>query len=242
MTSVLAAALLLAQPTHLVVSVAASMNDALVEIADLYRASTGIVIDLNAGGSNTLARQIVEGAPVDVFLSADDLQMDVVSRADRLVPGTRAVLLTNQLVVIVRSGSPTSISQASDLTRPDVHRIATGEPESVPAGIYARAWLERLGLWGAIAPKVVPFPSVLGALTAVEAGRVDAGVVYRTDAMARSTVKVAVRSSSQSTSDRIVHSVAVIRGPREATARAFATFLQGPRAQAVFVSKGFGLP
>src|ERR671913_759951 len=94
------------QPPGLVVSVAASMHDALAEIAGLYRAATGVTVALNTGGSNTLARQIVEGAPVGLFLSADNLQMDVVEKAGRLVPGTRTRLLTNELAVVVPHDAP----------------------------------------------------------------------------------------------------------------------------------------
>ena len=235
--------LALAQPTRLVVSVAASMHDALVEIADQYRAATGISIDLNTGGSNTLARQIVEGAPADLFLSADDLQMDVAAKADRLAPGTRVHLLTNSLVVIVPADSKMRVAVPSDLAGAAVVRVAMGEPSAVPAGVYARKWLERLSLWTAVSPKVIPFPTVLGALAAVEAGRVDAGIVYRTDAIARGAVKVVIEVAARSNPDvAVVHSAAVVRGPREAAARAFLAYLQGPQAKAVFTRRGFGLP
>ncbi len=239
----LALSLGLAQPARIVVSVAASMHEALVEIADHYKASTGVVIDLNTGGSNTLARQIVAGAPADLFLSADDLQMDVAARADRLVPGTRTHLLTNELVVIVPADSKKRITSPIDLAGPAVVRLAMGEPSSVPAGVYGRTWLERLNLWTLVSPKIVPFPTVLGALSAVEAGRVDAAIVYRTDALARATVKVAIAVPARANPDVVVvHSAAVIRGGHEAAARAFLLHLQGPEARAVFTRRGFGLP
>src|SRR5688500_683335 len=99
-----------AQPPGLVVSVASSMHAALAEIAGLYRAATGVTVALNTGGSNTLARQIVEGAPVGLFLSADDVQMDVVEKAGRLVPGTRTRLLTNELAVVVPRDAPADVT------------------------------------------------------------------------------------------------------------------------------------
>lgn len=238
----LAVSLVLAQPTRIVVSVAASMREALAEIAEQYK-STGVIIDLNSAGSNTLARQIVEGAPADVFLSADDLQMDVAAKADRLVPGTRIHLLTNELVVIVPADSQKRIASAVDLAGPAVNRLAMGEPSSVPAGVYGRRWLERLNLWRMVSPKIVPFPNVLAAFSAVAAGRVDAGIVYRTDAIARKTVKVAFDVPAKSNPDvAVVHSAAVIRGTHEAEARAFLLYLQGPQAKAVFTRRGFGLP
>lgn len=123
-----------AQPAGLVVSVAASMHAALNEIAVLYRAATGVTVALNTGSSNTLARQIVEGAPASVFLSADDLQMDVVEKAGRLVAGTRTRLLTNQLAIVVPSDAPAIFSLAA-LLEGRVTRLAMGETASVPAGV-----------------------------------------------------------------------------------------------------------
>lgn len=240
---VLSLALAVAQPAHLVVSVASSMHDALVEVAAQYTASTGVAIGLNTAGSNTLARQIVEGAPADVFLSADDLQMDVAAKADRLMPGTRVRLLTNELAVIVPADSRTHIHSPQDLAASGVARVAIGEPSSVPAGVYARKWLERLGLWSAVSPKVIPFPTVLSAFSAVAAGRVDAGIVYRTDTIGRAEVMVAIAVTANTNPDvAVVHSAAVVRGPREAAARAFLTYLQGPQARAVFTRRGFGIP
>jgi len=229
-----------AQPPGLVVSVAASVHDALAEIAGLYRAATGVAVALNPGGSNTLARQIVEGAPADAFLSADSLQMDVAEKAGRLVPGTRAALLTNELVVIVPKDAPAAIDLARVLEG-RLSRIALGEPAAVPAGVYARRWLERQGAWARLAPKVVPFPNVRGVLGAVEAGRVDAGVVYRTDAMGAAVRVLARIARGEHPYLDIVLPVAVVKGPREAEARRFLAFLQSPPARAVFEKRGFGI-
>lgn len=246
-TMLLATTLAFATPerapsARLLVSVATSMHDALVEIAGLYRAATGVQVDVNAAGSNTLARQIVAGAKVDLFLSADEIQMEVVGQADRLVPGTRVALLTNELVVIVPAGTRSSLTVA-DLAGPGVARIAMGEPASVPAGVYGRRWLEREGVWPAIAPKVVPFPTARGALAAVEAGRVAAGIVYRTDAIGRPGLTVALTVSSRpKTSVSVVHSAAAIRGVNEAEARRFLQYLQSPPAREVFTRRGFGIP
>jgi molybdate transport system substrate-binding protein len=223
-----------AQPPGLVVSVAASMNDALAEIAGLYRAATGVAVAINTGGSNTLARQIVEGAPAALFLSADEIQMDLVENAGRVVPGTRTRLLSNALAIIVPTDKVRSVTMEQVLNG-RVNRIAMGEPNAVPAGVYGRRYFERQGAWASIAPKVVPFPTVRGVLAAVEAGRVDAGVVYRTDAM-RSRVSVIATAADPG----IVHSAAVIAGPEAAAARAFLDFLKGDGARAVFDKHGFG--
>lgn len=230
------------QPPGLVVSVAASLYDALVEIAGLYRAAAGVPVSLNPGGSNTLARQIVAGAKVGLFLSADDIQMDAVENAGRLVPGTRTPLVTNSLAVIVPAGSHAALA-AADLAGPAVARVAMGEPSSVPAGVYGRRWLERERLWDRVSPKVVPFPSVRAVLAAVEAGRADAGIVYLTDTIGRPGVTVPLLIAASANRDlAIVYPAAVVRGPGEAAGRAFLRFLQSAAAREVFLRRRFGVP
>jgi molybdate transport system substrate-binding protein len=230
-----------AQPPGLVVSVAASIHDALVEIAGLYRAATGATVDLNTGGSNTLARQIVEGAPVGLFVSADNQQMDVVEKAGRLVPGTRVRLLTNELAVVVPPDAPATFS-LDRLLAGEVLRLAMGEPSAVPAGVYGRRWLEAQKAWQHLSPKVIPFPTVRAVLSAVEAGRVDAGIVYRTDA-ATSAVRVVGRITPKDHPYLdIVQPAAVVAGPMEAEARRFLEFLKRAPARAVFAKRGFGTP
>ena len=230
-----------AQPNGLVVSVAASLHEALTEIAGLYRASTGVTVSLNPAGSNTLARQIIEGAKVGLFLSADDIQMDAVEKAGLVVAGTRTRLLTNNLALIVPGGSRKTISFA-DLAGPTVRRVAMGEPTAVPAGVYGRKWLELEGVWPAVAPKVIPFPTVRAVLAAVEAGRVDAGIVYQTDAVGRPAVKpLLIPRSAVFAELAIVNPAAVIRGPHEAEGRRFLAFLQSAPAREVFARRGFGI-
>jgi molybdate transport system substrate-binding protein len=228
-----------AQPPGLVVSVAASIHDALAEIAGLYRAATGVTVALNSGGSHTLARQIVEGAPVGLFVSADDLQMNVVERAGRVAPGTRTRLLTNGLAVIVPRDAPAGFT-VERVLEGRVSRLAMGEPSAVPAGVYSRRWLEAQQAWARVSPKVIPFPTVRGVLSAVEAGRVDAGIVYRTDATTSAVRVIAHISPTDHPYLEIVQPAAVIRGPMEAEARRFLEFLESAPARAVFAKRGFG--
>ena len=228
------------QPPVLVVSVAASVNDALDEIAGLYRSATGVTVALNAGGSNTLARQIVEGAKAGLFLSADQAQMDLVEKAGRIVRGTRTRLLTNELAIVVPHGS-TALTLAQ-LLEGRVARIAMGEPAAVPAGVYGRKWLEHEGAWSRLESKVVPFPTVRAVLTAVESGRVDAGIVYRTDAATSNVRVIGTVASKGNPYLDIAYPAAVIVGPSEADARRFLEFLKGPQARAVFDRRGFGRP
>jgi molybdate transport system substrate-binding protein len=229
-----------AQDTELVVSAAASLTDVMRELAARYRAETGVILRINSGGSNTLARQIVEGAGVDVFLSADEAQMDVVERADRLVPGTRSDVLSNGLVVIVPAGGAAGaqVSAPADLAGPGIRRIAMGNPASVPAGVYGRQWLESLGLWARVAPRVVSLPTVRAALAAVQEGRVDAGLVYATDARTTTAVRVAMEVPVAE-APRIVYPAAAIRGAHEAAAAALVRWLHDEAAMEIFRRAGF---
>jgi molybdate transport system substrate-binding protein len=229
-----------AQPPGLVVSVAASVYDALDEIAGLYRAATGVTVALNAGGSNTLARQIVEGAKAGLFLSADEVQMDAVEKAGRIVVGTRTRLLTNELAIVApKSSTDLTVARLLDGR---VARLAMGEPGAVPAGVYGRKWLEHENAWQRLEPKVIPFPTVRAVLSAVEAGRVDAGIVYRTDALSSAVRVVAQLSKRDHPYLDISYPAAVIAGPSEAEAKRFLEFLKGPAARAVFDRRGFGKP
>lgn len=228
-----------AQPPSLVVSVAASLHPALVEIAGLYRAATGVAVSLNTGGSNTLARQIAAGARAAVFVSADEAQMDVVEIAGRIAAGTRTRLVTNELAVVAPVDRPVPASLA-DLLKGGVARLAMGETASVPAGVYGRRWLEHEGAWARLQPRVIPFPTVRAVLAAVEAGRVDAGIVYATDALGAAVRVVGRVPAKEHAYLNIVQPAAVIAGPDEAGGRRFLQFLQGPAARAVFARRGFG--
>lgn len=221
-----------------VVSVAASLSDVLARVDGAWTAAGEAPLRMNAGGSNALARQIVEGAAVDVFISADDRQMDVVERAGRLVPGTRVPLLRNHLVVVAGAGAAVKPDSAAALASPAVRRVAMGQPESVPAGVYGKAWLESLGLWAAVQPKVVPLPTVRAALAAAREGRVDAAIVYDTDARSEPAV-VTTLTVDGASAPAIVYPVAVVRGGHEADARRFVAFLRGPAARRLFDAAGF---
>jgi molybdate transport system substrate-binding protein len=229
-----------AQPPGLVVSIASSVSDALEEIGRLYRAETGVAVAINIGGSNTLARQIVEGAKAGLFLSADEIQMNTVEKAGRIAAGTRTRLLSNELVVV----APASAKETTlaGVLEGRVNRLAMGQPGAVPAGVYGRRWLEHEKAWPRLESKVVPFPTVRAVLSAVAAGRVDAGIVYRTDAMtARVRVIATVPTTDHPYLD-IVYSAAVIAGSSEAEAKRFLEFLKSPAARAVFDKHGFGRP
>ena len=220
--------------TPITVSAAISLTDALTEIGKAYEAAGGPPVRFNFAASNVLARQIVNGAPVDVFISADEAQMDVVQHAGLIDASTRAELLQNLLAVVVRASAPVPVRQAKDLTQPGVHRIAIGNPDAVPAGVYARRWLRDAGLWGEIEKKSVPVGSVRAALAAVEGGSVDAAIVYRSDtAHLRSAVLAFVVTAG---APRISYPVAILaRSTRKSDAGRFIAFVRGEVGRRILI-------
>jgi molybdate transport system substrate-binding protein len=216
---------------------AASLTDALTEIAGQYGKRTGERIVFNFAGSSTLERQIELGAPADLFASADADKMDRLARLGRIDASTRVSLLSNQLVVVVPRGETTVVRSARDLAK--LRRLALAEPSSVPAGIYARKWLERTGVWASVAPKVVPVENVRAALAAVEAGNADAAVVYRTDAAISKRVRVAYAVPAAD-GPAIDYPFAVTSdAANAAAAKRFLGFLRSDAARAVFRRYGF---
>ena len=229
-----------ARPQQIVVSAAVSLGDVLQKLAPIYQARTGDRLVLNLGPSNTLAKQITFGARVDLFISADEAQMD--AAGPELVPGSRVDLLSNQLAIAVPDDRPRKFESARDLADPAITRIAIGDPAGVPAGVYAKQYLQKIGVWPALQMKLIPSASVRIALAAVENGAADAAIVYRTDiptaAHAREAFLVPVADGP-----RIVYPAAIVKTGRspEGAARLLA-FLRGPDATAVFTRAGFLAP
>jgi molybdate transport system substrate-binding protein len=225
--------------TTITVSAAVSLTDALTAIADDYAGRGYGSVRFNFGASNVLSRQIASGAPVDLFISADDAQMDVVAAAGLLKDGSRVPLLRNQLAVVVPGDRPRTLKSIRELADPSFKRIALGDPAAVPAGVYAKQYLEAQGLWKTIEPRVVPAGSVRLALAAVETGAADAAIVYRSDA--RVALKAAVAwVVPAADGPRIVYPAAIIKtSAAPADAQRFLDFLQGGSAARIF--ERFGL-
>jgi molybdate transport system substrate-binding protein len=229
----------LAVAAELNVCAAASLSDAFKELAPQFQAATGHTLRCNFGASGALARQIKEGAPADVFFSADEARMDQLEKAGLLLPGTRRTLLANQLVLVVAADGGAPVATLADLTKADVRRVALGEPATVPVGTYAKEHLQKLGLWQPLLDKLVPLDNVRAVLAAVESGNVEAGFVYRTDALISKKVRIAV-AVPLAEGPRIAYPVAVLRGAKSPeAARALVEFLAGPEAQKVFLKFGF---
>ena len=225
---------------ELAVAAAASLAEVMTEIGARYeKEHAGDRVRFNFGASSMLARQIEQGAPADVFLSADEAKMDALEKQGLLLEGTRRRLLTNSLVIIVREDATDVPRSAAALAGLEFKKIALAEPATVPAGIYARAYLEEMGLWEKLKGKIVPTENVRAALAAVEAGNVEAGFVYKTDALLSRKVRVAMEIPA-SEGRKISYSVAILKDSKAPEAdRKFAEYLHGPSAQAVFQKFGF---
>jgi len=232
-------ALVSARAADVHVFAAASLTDVMRAIAAKYEPISGDKLVFNFEGSNVLALQVMHGAPADLFFSADEAQMDRLAQAGALDAASRKDVLRNRLVAVVSKESPLQIKSPVDLTSPDIKHLALADPRSVPAGVYAKAYLEKAGLWEKIEPRVIPTQNVRAALAAVESGNVDAGVVYQTDAKISKKVHVAfvfpdTAGISISYPAAVLHDAA-----QPEAARKFLTYLEGPEASAIFSSYGF---
>jgi molybdate transport system substrate-binding protein len=217
---------------------AASLTDALKQIAVGYEKSSGDHIAFNFAASGPLARQIEAGAPADVFISADEARADELAGKGLLVAGSRRSLLGNQLVIVTLPDN-TTIHTPSDLTNSAVKRIALGDPKSVPCGTYSRQYFDGLGIWPLVAAKVIPCENVRSVLATVETGDVDAGIVYKTDAAVSKKVKV-VYEVPVADGPKITYPVALVSGSSQAeAARKFLAYLSTPGAEKIFRDAGF---
>jgi molybdate transport system substrate-binding protein len=226
-------------PVRITISAAASLKDALTEIAnDFKKARPGVEVALNFGASGALELQIQQGAPVDVFISASSEEMDKLAAEDLLFANTRVDLLRNEIVLIAPRDSKI-VMGFRDLDRADVRVVAIGDPRTVPAGMYAQQVLMALGIYDTVKRKVVLATDVRQVLADVETGSADAGFVYATDAAISSRVRV-VADAPPASHRPIVYPGAVLRESRQPeAARSFLAFLQGPEARAAFVKQGF---
>jgi molybdate transport system substrate-binding protein len=226
-------------PHAVTVFAAISVTEPLERLAAHFKAATSVTVTLNLSGSRTLATGILSGAPADVFLSADEVEMDRLSSAGRIVQGTRRRLLSNRLVVIVPAASTLAFEVPADLAGPAVTRFAIGNPEAVPAGRYAAAYLRARGVWPQIEHRLVFFPHVRATAAAVEQGAAQAGIVYRTDARATHGVRVLLEIDEDPRWTITYPAAVVTRAPHLESARRFLAFLEQPDSRRVFEEAGF---
>jgi molybdate transport system substrate-binding protein len=217
---------------------AASTTDAIEELADAFeRAHPRVTIRTSFAASSTLARQIEAGADADVFLSASRQWAEAL--AEKKLVARQRNLLGNELVIVVPRDAKLEIQRPQDLAGPTVRHVALADPTSVPAGVYARQALEKLGLWKSLARKATGAADVRQALQQVESGAAEAGIVYASDAVASKRVHIAARID-RTLSDEIGYPLVLLqRGGLNAAGVAFYEFLSTPAAHDVFKRHGF---
>jgi molybdate transport system permease protein len=222
----------------LLVLAAASLADVLPEVAALWEETGGLRVRFSFDATSRLAPQILRGAPADLFFSADEGWMDWVSQGGGIRPGTRTTLLSNELVLVVPGGHGFPPREPRALLEEGLRRIALAG-ENVPAGRYGREALESTGLWEALQTRVVRAGNVRGALEWVALGEVDAAVVYRTDALAESRVRVAFSFPAGTHSPILYPGAVTGSAPHPAAAEAFLAFCATPWARTAFEAHGF---
>lgn len=229
-------------PATLLIAAAASLQTVLQDIMPLYvQAHPGQTITYHFAASGALQQQIEQGAPGDVLIAAAAKQMDALQAKNLLAAGTRQDLLTNQLVLITPKAAAVALTEFQQLVKPEVQRIAIGEPRTVPAGQYATEVLQNLGILPQVAAKFLLQNTVKAVLAAVETGNVDAGIVYITDAQRSAQVTV-VATAEAKLHKPIRYPIAVLQSSQfPNAARQYVEFLQSAPAQALFKQYGFGL-
>lgn len=226
---------------EVVVFAAASLKNALDGIAADYQAATGNTVTISYAGSNALAKQIIEGAPADIFLSASEPWMDEVEKAGLVVDGTRADLLGNRLVLVAhgKGADPVDLSQTTDLKALlGDGKLSMAMVDSVPAGQYGKEALESLGLWPAVEGSVAQSENVRAALALVATGEAPFGIVYASDAVADDSVSV-VASFPEDSHAPITYPAALLKTATDPADRAFLQALSAAPADAKFTEQGF---
>ncbi len=234
----------IAQERGPVVLAAASLQESLTEAANVWAAMGHAKPVLSFAASSALARQIIAGAPADLFLSADEQWMDAVASAGMLRPGTRTTLLGNRLVLIAPASSKVRLAPARGFALAKAlgtGRLALADPDAVPAGKYAKAALIVLGVWTGVAAKTAPAENVRAAMALVERGVAPLGIVYATDARASKAVRV-VGIFPASSHPPIRYPVALLKTSRSGGAADFRAFLLSKQGRAIFARHGFANP
>lgn len=227
-----------------VVLAAASLQESLTEAADAWAVQGHARPVLSFAASSALARQVIVGAPADIFLSADEPWMDAVAKAGRLRAGTRAALLGNRLVLIAPAASRVRLTpvRGFPLARAlGSGRLALADPDAVPAGKYAKAALSHLGVWNGVAGRLAPAENVRAAMALVERGAAPLGIVYATDARASKAVRI-VGIFPAASHPPIRYPVAVLKASRHRDAAGFRAFLLSKQGRAIFARHGFSAP
>ena len=233
-----------AHAQEILVSAAISLKEVAEELGRQFQqAHPGVTVRFNFGASGDLQKQIETGAPVDLFLSAGQRQMDALAQQRLLLPGSQRLVARNALTLIVPAASRLDLKSPQDLGRPAVQRVALGNPKTVPAGQYAEECLRSLGLWKALQPKLIFAENVRQVLEYVARGEVDAGFVYTTDLLSRPGAVREAALLPQTSYSSITYPGAVVgASPQPALARAFLDLLGSPPGLQVLARYGFQPP
>lgn len=227
-----------AEPVNLTIAAAASLKDATEDIEAAYKKQhPNVTLTFTLASSGTLQKQIEEGAPADLFISAGKSQMDALAQKGLIIDASRKDLLGNELVLI--AGKDSKLAGFEGLTDASVGKISIGTPETVPAGKYAQEALTSLKIWDKIQSKLVLAKDVRQVLTYVETGNVDAGLVYRSDAAVGKDIKVVAAAPADSHKP-VVYPMALIKSTKhQKETEDFANYLFGDEAAKVFDKYGF---
>ena len=222
------------------ISAAVSLKDALTEIQKNYQAKNPhSKLLFNLGASGSLQKQIEQGAPADIFISAAPKQMNELQEKKLINPATRKNFVENKLVVVVPKDSKLSLTKYKDLTQAGVNKIALGETAVVPAGQYAKEVLQKLAIWDKVQDKVVYAKDARTVLAYTETGNVEAGIVYKTDAASSNKVKI-VATAPEGSHQPIVYPIAVVASTKQAkTAEDFLNYLFTPESKVILEKHGF---
>ncbi|EKP3894150.1 molybdate ABC transporter substrate-binding protein [Yersinia enterocolitica] len=231
-----------AMAADMAVFAAASLTNALQDIAAQYKKEKQVDVVASYASSSTLARQIEQGAPVDLFISADQQWMDYAIDKQQMVANTRYTLLGNELVLIAPKDSKITkveIDKKTDWKKLlEGGRLAVGDPDHVPAGIYAKESLENLGAWATLAPEMARANNVRSAMALVERAEAPLGIVYGSDAIASDKVKV-VGVFPEASHKPVEYPMAIVKGHENPTVTAFYDYLKSPAAAVIFEKYGF---
>ena len=231
-----------AMAADITVFAAASLTNALQDIAAQYKKEKQVDVVASYASSSTLARQIEQGAPADLFISADQQWMDYAIDKQQMVANTRYTLLGNELVLIAPKDSKitkVAIDKKTDWKKLlEGGRLAVGDPDHVPAGIYAKESLENLGAWVTLAPEMARANNVRSAMALVERAEAPLGIVYGSDAIASDKVKV-VGVFPEASHKPVEYPMAIVKGHENPTVTAFYDYLKSPAAAVIFEKYGF---
>jgi len=225
---------------ELIISVAASLKDVMGEIEKNYETDyKGTKLSFNFGASGSLEQQIENGAPVDIFISAALKQVDDLDKKGYLLAGSQSNLLKNDIVLIVPRDSKINIKDFYGLNDEKIKVIGIGEPKSVPVGQYSLEVFKKLNILNSVESKLIYGKDVRTVLTWVETENVDAGIVYKTDAILSDKIKI-IGSAPKDSHSPVIYPAAIIKDTKYVSeAKKFLEFLKGKKAKEIFIKYGF---